>query len=266
MAVEVDMFQEMNNYITHSIRRTGHARFRRGPADQSTTTTTTTASTSSYSDDQPALPHFTFNVKFEDKARAEECKSANSTISSEISTIVGEEATVSNGKLGVLITGVARNYSSAKPPLPLSHKIKLRESKQCVSTESNPIRKCYSSGKPPLPTSHRKRSRENVQVSGDRLSLQGCHCCKRRKKIEIRRRIRISKGSSLSIPADEYSWKKYEHKLIPRSSSSRGGYYKCSSSKECSARKHVIKDKNDPMILIVTYRGEHNHRLPEMCF
>lgn len=175
MAVEVDMFQAMSNFIAHSIRRTGHARFRRGPADESTPTST---STSSNFDDQHALLNFTFKAKFEDKARVEECKSAESAISSEISTVVREEATVSNG--------VARNYSSAKPPLPLSHKRKVRETKQFISTEcsifskSSPATKCYSSRKPPLPTSHRKRSRENVQVSGDQLSSHGCHCCKRR--------------------------------------------------------------------------------------
>lgn len=166
MAVEVGMFQEMNNYLTHSIRRTGHARFRRGPVDQSTT------STSSYFADQQTQNSFKLEGNFEDKAKVEECKSAGSSISSEISTIAGEEATVSNGKLGGLFT---RNYSSAKPPLPLSHRKKLREIKQCVSTDS-PI---YSSAKPPLPSSHRKRSRENV-VSGDRLSSHSCHCCKRR--------------------------------------------------------------------------------------
>lgn len=185
MAVEVDMFQDMNNYITHSIRRTGHARFRRGPADHSTATTTT-ASTSSYSDDQPAQDNFKFKADFEDKAKVEECRSAHSTISSEISSFAREEATVSNGKLGVIIHGVARNYSSAKPPLPFSHKRKLREIKQCVGTdcsifsESIPATKCYSSGKPPLPLSHRKRGREIEQVSGDRLSSHSCHCCKRR--------------------------------------------------------------------------------------
>ncbi|KAK1366751.1 WRKY domain-containing protein [Heracleum sosnowskyi] len=253
MALEVDMFQDMNNYVT---RRTGHARFRRGPIDQSTT------STSSYFDDQPTQNSFKFKASFEDKAKVEECKSAaGSSISSEILLIAGEEATVSNG--------VAINYSSAKPPLPLSHRKKLREIKQCVSmespilSESSPARKCYSSAKPPLPSSHRKRSHENEQVSGDQLSSHSCHCCKRRKKIEITRRVRILKGSSLSILADEYSWKKYNHKLSTGSSSS-GGYYKCSSVKGCSARKHVIKDKNDPMVLTVTYKGEHSHRLPKI--
>ncbi|WOH06876.1 hypothetical protein DCAR_0626305 [Daucus carota subsp. sativus] len=251
MAVEVDVYRGMNNYINHSIRRTGHARFRRGPADQSTT------STSSYShDDQAQQKSFQF------KLNAEECKSAKSSISSEVLLIAGEEATVSNGKLGALIGGGAkRNYSSAKPPLPFSQR-KISPNFSGSSAVVPAMKSSYSSAKPPLPSTHRKRRREIEQIFGDRLSSHGCHCCKRRKKIEITRRIRILKGSSsLSIPSDEYSWKKYDHKSIT-GSSLRGGYYKCNSVTGCSARKHVIKDKNDSMVLIVTYKGEHNHRSP----
>lgn len=168
MAVEVDMF---HNYLTHSIRRTGHARFRRGPADQITTT-----STSSHCNDQAEQSNVKFKVDFEAEAKFEECKSGYSSIISEISAIAGDEATVSNGKIGEYITGVARNYSSRKPPLPLSHLRKWRDIKQCVSTDSPK----FSSAKPPLPSSHRKRRRDFEQVSGDRLRSHSCHCCKRR--------------------------------------------------------------------------------------
>lgn len=163
MAVEVDVYRDINNYVNHSIRRTGHARFRRGPADQSTT------STSSHSgDDQPQQKSFQFELNVEGRDKIEECTSAKSSIFSEVLLIAGEEATVSKGKLGALIGGVSqRNYSSAKPPLPLLHRKKWRE----ISLNSP--------AKPPLPSSHRKRGREE-QSSGDRLSAHGCHCCKRR--------------------------------------------------------------------------------------
>lgn len=37
------------------------------------------------------------------------------------------------------------------------------------------------------------------------------------------------------------------------------GYYKCSSMRGCPARKHVERAVDDPMMLIVTYEGDHNH-------
>ncbi|KAH7428903.1 hypothetical protein KP509_09G022800 [Ceratopteris richardii] len=40
------------------------------------------------------------------------------------------------------------------------------------------------------------------------------------------------------------------------------GYYRCSSSKGCSARKQVERSCADPTMLIVTYTSEHNHGLP----
>lgn len=40
------------------------------------------------------------------------------------------------------------------------------------------------------------------------------------------------------------------------------GYYRCSSSKGCLARKQVERNRSDPGIFIVTYTGEHNHPAP----
>ncbi|RZR75770.1 hypothetical protein BHM03_00000256 [Ensete ventricosum] len=40
------------------------------------------------------------------------------------------------------------------------------------------------------------------------------------------------------------------------------GYYKCSSSKACLARKQVERSRTDPGIYIITYTGEHNHPMP----
>lgn len=37
------------------------------------------------------------------------------------------------------------------------------------------------------------------------------------------------------------------------------GYYKCSSVRGCPARKHVERALDDPMMLVVTYEGDHNH-------
>ncbi|MCI18083.1 putative WRKY transcription factor 69-like, partial [Trifolium medium] len=40
------------------------------------------------------------------------------------------------------------------------------------------------------------------------------------------------------------------------------GYYRCSSSKGCPARKQVERSRVDPTNLLVTYAYDHNHSLP----
>ncbi|KAI3801607.1 hypothetical protein L1987_29716 [Smallanthus sonchifolius] len=127
----------------------------------------------------------------------------------------------------------------------------------------------FSSRKPPLPSSHRKRcrtDRPSVSLQGSRSeshsdSRSGCHCCKRRKialKREIKR-VPITGSKVTSVPADDYSWKKYGEKRIAGSPYPRV-YYKCSTGKGCPARKSVELAIDDLKMLIVTYDGEHLHR------
>jgi len=40
------------------------------------------------------------------------------------------------------------------------------------------------------------------------------------------------------------------------------GYYRCSSFKECAARKQVERSHLNPNTFILTYIGEHNHAMP----
>eukprot|EP00249_Psilotum_nudum_P011710 c23339_g1_i2 orf=527-1105(-) len=40
------------------------------------------------------------------------------------------------------------------------------------------------------------------------------------------------------------------------------GYYRCSSSKGCSARKQVERSRSDPSMLLITYTSDHNHSWP----
>ncbi|KAK6154789.1 hypothetical protein DH2020_009037 [Rehmannia glutinosa] len=61
-----------------------------------------------------------------------------------------------------------------------------------------------------------------------------------------------------SPPSDSWAWRKYGQKPIKGSPYPRG-YYKCSSSKGCPARKQVERSKLDPNTLVVTYSCEHNH-------
>ncbi|KAG4981330.1 hypothetical protein GLYMA_12G212300v4 [Glycine max] len=69
-----------------------------------------------------------------------------------------------------------------------------------------------------------------------------------------------SKGENYP-PSDSWAWRKYGQKPIKGSPYPRG-YYRCSSSKGCPARKQVERSRVDPTKLIVTYAYEHNHSLP----
>ncbi|RWW28417.1 hypothetical protein BHE74_00001816 [Ensete ventricosum] len=42
----------------------------------------------------------------------------------------------------------------------------------------------------------------------------------------------------------------------------RRGYYRCSSSKGCPARKQVERNRVDPTVIVVTYAFDHNHTSP----
>ncbi|XP_010242110.1 PREDICTED: probable WRKY transcription factor 65 isoform X2 [Nelumbo nucifera] len=62
-------------------------------------------------------------------------------------------------------------------------------------------------------------------------------------------------------PSDSWAWRKYGQKPIKGSPYPRG-YYRCSSSKGCPARKQVERSRVDPTRLVITYACEHNHPWP----
>nr|QFI57421.1 WRKY26 [Glycyrrhiza glabra] len=67
--------------------------------------------------------------------------------------------------------------------------------------------------------------------------------------------------SSNTPPSDSWAWRKYGQKPIKGSPYPRG-YYRCSSSKSCPARKQVERSHVDPTVLLVTYSSDHNHPWP----
>ncbi|KAL3617012.1 WRKY transcription factor [Castilleja foliolosa] len=70
------------------------------------------------------------------------------------------------------------------------------------------------------------------------------------------------KGDHISAPpSDSWAWRKYGQKPIKGSPYPRG-YYRCSSSKGCPARKQVERSKLDSKMLMVTYYCDHNHPWP----
>uniref|UniRef100_A0A5B7A5Q8 Putative WRKY transcription factor 65 n=1 Tax=Davidia involucrata TaxID=16924 RepID=A0A5B7A5Q8_DAVIN len=72
----------------------------------------------------------------------------------------------------------------------------------------------------------------------------------------------VKQKSSEGSPSDCWSWRKYGQKPIKGSPYPRG-YYKCSTSKGCSAKKQVERCRTDASMLIITYTSTHNHPGPE---
>ncbi|KAK9931486.1 hypothetical protein M0R45_018760 [Rubus argutus] len=217
------------------LNRTGHARFRRGPANPSTTTS---SSSPPPAPANPAPPKPQTNLSFESGNPNPNSNSNSkdsftlsppmSTTSSFISSVTTGDGSVSNGKVF---------SSAAVPPAP-----------------------AFSAGKPPLSQSHRKRCHD--ELAAKTMSSDRCHCSKRRKS-KVKRTVRVPAISSkiADIPSDEFSWRKYGQKPIKGSPYPRG-YYKCSSVRGCPARKHVERALDDPTMLVVTYEAEHRHPHP----
>ncbi|CAK9156718.1 unnamed protein product [Ilex paraguariensis] len=80
----------------------------------------------------------------------------------------------------------------------------------------------------------------------------------KRRKNQLKR-VREVPAEGLS--SDTWSWRKYGQKPIKGSPYPRG-YYRCSTSKGCMARKQVERNRSDPGMFTVTYTGEHNHPIP----
>ncbi|CAH9111856.1 unnamed protein product [Cuscuta europaea] len=91
---------------------------------------------------------------------------------------------------------------------------------------------------------------------------------KRRKSLAAKKVVCVpapepanSRQSGEVVPSDLWAWRKYGQKPIKGSPYPRG-YYRCSSSKGCLARKQVERSRTDPNTLVITYSSEHNHPWP----
>nr|URH10311.1 WRKY47 [Phoebe bournei] len=73
--------------------------------------------------------------------------------------------------------------------------------------------------------------------------------------------VPIGEVEGSNPPSDLWAWRKYGQKPIKGSPYPRG-YYRCSSSKGCPARKQVERSRVDPTTLVVTYAYDHNHPWP----
>ncbi|CAA7408696.1 unnamed protein product [Spirodela intermedia] len=102
--------------------------------------------------------------------------------------------------------------------------------------------------------------------SSSHSSPQKLHQIQHPQKKPTKRRKKQQKKVVCELPADflsddVWAWRKYGQKPIKGSPYPRG-YYRCSSSKVCPARKQVERSRTNPEMFIITYTSEHNHEAP----
>lgn len=116
-----------------------------------------------------------------------------------------------------------------------------------------------------LPGSPAKRDSPD-RSTGEDCDVKAAPCSKRRKMVQ-KKVVCVPVGpadgrqKNDGPPSDMWAWRKYGQKPIKGSPYPRG-YYRCSSSKGCCARKQVERSCTDPSMLIVTYTSDHNHPWP----
>ncbi|KAH0784329.1 hypothetical protein KY290_003927 [Solanum tuberosum] len=81
--------------------------------------------------------------------------------------------------------------------------------------------------------------------------------------ITVQMEAKSLKQKNEGPPSDCWSWRKYGQKPIKGSPYPRG-YYRCSSSKGCSAKKQVERCSKDASLFVITYTSSHNHPGPNL--
>ncbi|KAJ8561286.1 hypothetical protein K7X08_027476 [Anisodus acutangulus] len=234
--------------VISMLDRTGHARFRRGPV-QATDSFTSLSLNLASAKETPmkallsvaAPPSTALTLDFT-KPRID-CPVGNSNA-------VGIGA-AAKPKLFEAVT-MATSTNSSSFMSSITGEGSVSNGKQLLPV---PV---VSTGKPPIA---RKRCREHEHsedISGRTSGSGNCHCKKRKSRVKKVIRILAISSRIADIPGDEFSWRKYGQKPIKGSAYPRG-YYKCSSVRGCPARKHVERAMDDPVMLIVSYEGEHRH-------
>ncbi|KAG0466992.1 hypothetical protein HPP92_018572 [Vanilla planifolia] len=178
-------------YVSSILNRSGHARFRRGPADWSPPTAGTTPTPAMSATIAP-LQSLTRDFTNPSSVTAGTIKNgfSNSTMmswanSSFVSSITGD-GSVYNGRQSVF--GPSTVVCFPTPPASIH-------------------------GKPPIASSHKKNCCSNAHsdnIAGNRIANGGlCHCSKHRKN-RVKRAIRVQAISAkiADIPSDEYLWRK----------------------------------------------------------
>ncbi|KAI3693969.1 hypothetical protein L1987_76925 [Smallanthus sonchifolius] len=113
---------------------------------------------------------------------------------------------------------------------------------------------------------YQQQQQQQKQLQGKQQSFCVSRCTtpnaqSTRSKKRKNQMKRVCQVPAEGLSSDVWSWRKYGQKPIKGSPYPRG-YYRCSTSKGCLARKQVERNRSDPDMFIVTFTGEHNHPVP----
>lgn len=142
---------------------------------------------------------------------------------------------------------MSRSGSEPRDAVPVSKPLKVEPVKECDGASSTSLSQPIDSGVSSQPASKAQGSK--------------------RRKTQQKRIVCVpaaggsNRPSGEGLPSDLWAWRKYGQKPIKGSPYPRG-YYRCSSSKGCSARKQVERSRTDPTMLVITYTSDHNHPWP----
>lgn len=141
---------------------------------------------------------------------------------------------------------------SSKPP----------SSPSSLVSPLSPSSSSFSYNSPSVPTKpvQTQHKQQNLQPK-NKLSHAGPVSTTPRSKRRKNQLKKVCQVPAESLSSDIWAWRKYGQKPIKGSPYPRG-YYRCSSSKGCLARKQVERNRSDPSLFIVTYTAEHNHPAP----
>lgn len=111
---------------------------------------------------------------------------------------------------------------------------------------------------------HQQQQQKQLQEKQQSFGISRCTTSNAQSTRSKKRKNQMKKVCQVpaeGLSSDIWSWRKYGQKPIKGSPYPRG-YYRCSTSKGCLARKQVERNRSDPDMFIVTYTGEHSHPVP----
>ncbi|XP_073311916.1 WRKY transcription factor 71-like isoform X1 [Primulina huaijiensis] len=103
--------------------------------------------------------------------------------------------------------------------------------------------------------------RPKVCEDGDVKSKKDSKAKNKKEKRPKEARVAFMTKSEIDILEDGYRWRKYGQKAVKNSPFPRS-YYRC-TSKKCGVKKRVERSFEDPLVVITTYEGQHNHHSPD---
>ncbi|XP_058737415.1 WRKY transcription factor 22-like [Vicia villosa] len=130
-----------------------------------------------------------------------------------------------------------------------------------LSLQTSPLFSSFSYTSSVAPKSPQTTQDKPQQQQKTKQSHQGDSLTNPRSKRRKNQLKKVCQVPVESLSSDIWAWRKYGQKPIKGSPYPRG-YYRCSSSKGCLARKQVERNRSDPTMFIVTYTSEHNHPAP----